>query len=84
MPRPKTLRPNIPGHETLSPAFGRVRAGEVLGARLPESRITWAGMRLALLYLGAPMMAGLLAFDLLVFLIGWIAFDGCWAVWCLF
>ena len=67
-----------------SPAFGRVRATEVLGVRMAEPRITWAGLRLALLYLGAPMMAGLLAFDLAVFLFGWIAFDACWAVWCLF
>ena len=70
--------------DPFSPAFGRVRAGEVFGVRIPEPRVTWAGMRLALLYLGAPMMAGLLAFDLVVYLIGALAFDACWAVWCLF
>ena len=70
--------------DPFSPAFGPARAEKVMGVSLPEQRITWTGMRLALLYLGAPMMAGLLAFDLIVYLIGWLGFDACWAVWCLF
>lgn len=67
-----------------SPAFGRVRADEVFGARLPEPRVTWVGVRLALLFCAAPIVAGLLALDLIVYLIGVLAFDACWAVWCLF
>ena len=70
--------------DPFSPAFGRARPKEVFGARIAEPRVTWAGVRLALLYLGAPMMAGLIMFDILVYLIGWLAFDGCWAIWCLF
>lgn len=70
--------------DPFSPAFGRARPSEVLGVRVAEPRVTWAGLRLALLYLGAPMMAGLLAFDLIVYLLGQLFFDACWAVWCVF
>lgn len=46
--------------------------------------MTWAGLALALFWLGLPMMSGLLAFDLAVWAIGRLAFDRCVAVWCAF
>ncbi|MEM9726810.1 MAG: hypothetical protein AAF909_15310 [Pseudomonadota bacterium] len=60
--------------------FGPEReATPVYGCVAPEPRITWEAVRLAALYLGAPLIALL---DALAFLIGWAVFDACWAVWC--
>lgn len=67
-----------------SPAFGRHYAREVYGESIPEPRLTWAGLVIALCWLGLPMMLGLLAFDLAVWAIGLLAFDSCLAVWCVF
>ncbi|MEL6316437.1 MAG: hypothetical protein AAFR16_02235 [Pseudomonadota bacterium] len=64
--------------------LARPRVETVLGRRVPEPRVTAAGVGLALLYLGAPALAAILALDLLVWAIGWAAFDVCLAVWCLF
>ena len=71
------------GLDAHSPAFGRARPARVYGSVIPAPRVTWTGLRLALLWLGLPMMAGLLIFDLIVYLIGRAAFGACWALWCL-
>lgn len=64
--------------------LSRHRDEIVLGHRLPPPRVTTQGLWLFFLYLGAPTLLLLLAFDVVVWAVAWLAFDACVAVWCLF
>ena len=60
------------------------RRQTVYGHDLPEPRITPTGHGLALLYVGAPLLAALMLFDVIVWAIGHSAFGVCVAIWCVF
>lgn len=67
----------------LSGPLRRPKPNAVYGARIAEPRVTWAGARLAALWFGAPLIAALLAFDLVIWGVGELFFGACWAIWCL-
>lgn len=54
----------------------------VFGVAAPTPRPTALGLWLAFSRLVAPLLAGLLAFDVAVWALGWLLFDACVAVWC--
>lgn len=56
----------------------------VYGAVALEPKPTWLGVWLMFRYFAAPLLAALLAFDVLVWAIGRWAFDVCAAIWCVF
>lgn len=70
--------------DPFSTAFGSARPKSVYGWKIAEPRITWTGLRLAAVWLGPPLLLAVLGLDVLVYLIGLVAFDACWAIWCLF
>lgn len=62
----------------------RNRVQTVMGQRIPVPRVTIEGRLLALLYLGAPLMAALLLFDVVVWALFKLTLGWCVAVWCVF
>ncbi|MCI4661149.1 MAG: hypothetical protein MRY63_04915 [Neomegalonema sp.] len=62
----------------------RRRIETVHGHQIPSPRLTAQGLKLALWYLALPTLGLLLLFDILVWIIGLLAFDRCVAVWCFF
>ncbi len=63
----------------------RRRAPEsVMGVRAAAPRPTPLALWLVLRHVAAPLLAGLVAFDVVVWAIGRYLFDACLAVWCWF
>ena len=56
----------------------------VYGYRAAPPRPTWAALRVLLLYVAAPMMTALVAFDIVVWWVARTFFDACAAIWCWF
>ncbi|MEO0399080.1 MAG: hypothetical protein AAF224_06600 [Pseudomonadota bacterium] len=55
----------------------------VKGFSLPAPHLTRGGVWLMLRYLAAPLLAALLAFDVLMYFVFRYAFDSCYGVLCL-
>lgn len=59
-------------------------AKPVMGVRAPAPRVTWAAVRLAVLYLGLPILAGLVALDVVIWLVAEAIWGVCVGLWCWF
>lgn len=62
----------------------RTRPASVYGVVAPTARPTPLGVWLAFSRFGAPLIAALLLFDVVVWAIGRYTFGVCAAIWCLF
>ena len=56
----------------------------VLGVHAPAPRVTLRALWLVTMYLALPLMAGLLAFDILVWWLADTIWGVCIALWCVF
>ena len=59
-------------------------AKQVMGVRAPAPRVTGAAIRLAVLRLGLPLLGGLVAVDVVIWLVADAIWDICIGVWCWF
>ena len=62
--------------------MARRKPAKVMGVDAPAPRPTWAAVRLVLAYVGVPVLAALLAFDVAVWLVFDLVWDVCVGLWC--
>lgn len=67
----------------LSPALRPGQPTRVYGRAIPEPRLTFHGLWVALTWVGPPLVLALLVLDLLVSAVAQAAFGACVALWCL-